>query len=132
MMNEQSKAKFLEVLNNNSKHSIIVEGLDPREIGGAVVIPATITPFDLGSLSNDKPVWVAQLERMGPGRKFLIIDRIDILNEDDQEKFAWLLTNRQDNGYKLGADVQILLAIPNGSLQKVCHKIKSLCINWKI
>jgi len=131
-MNEQCRAKFYEVLNNNQKHPIIVEGLEPHDIGGAVVIPATISLFDLGSLSNDKPLWVAQLERTPASRKFLVINRIDTLKDDDQEKFAWLLQNRQDNGYKLGNDVQILLAVGKGSADKINQKIKSLCINWRL
>ena len=131
-MNAQSIAKFNEVLNNNTKHPIIVEGLGPHDIAGAVIIPATISMFDLGSLSSDKPAWVAQLESISANRKFLVINRIDTLKDDEQEKFAWLLQNRQDNGYKLGNDVQILLAIAPGSLGRINQKIKSLCINWKL
>lgn len=132
MMSEESKKNFLKVLKNNTKHPIIVEGLEPRIISGAVIIPASITPFDLGSLSSDKPAWVSKLEKIKSLRKFLIIDGIDTLDDENQEKFVWLLENRQDNGYKLEESVQVLLSIKNDNLERVNQKIKSLCINWKI
>lgn len=129
---KQEERKFLEVLKNNTQHPIIVEGLNPYIINGAVVISANITCFELGSLSNDKPFWVSKLEKINSIRKFLVIDGVDNISRVEQKKFIWLLENRQDNGYKLDKSVQILIAIEVGNLEKLNQKIKSLCINWKL
>lgn len=137
-MENNQKQKIMEVIHNNSKWPIILEGVGCDAFKSSVKLSAFIPSQELGLIPNSKgfsaPVWLKELRQKSKRlkRAFLVISDMESLDFTLQEKFYGLLKYRGINGYSFSENVQILIPIKMGTADKISPKIKSLTILYRV
>ena len=137
-MTQDQKQKLMEVMKNNGKWPLILEGAKAEMLKGAVVLPANTSTENLGILPAEKdyvvPTWLKQLSQKSKRLKrvFLVIDGLENINGQDQEKFYGLFKYKGVNGYNLPDNVQILIPIKLGEVDKINDKLQALSITYKV
>ena len=119
MINSKKKEKLVEVLKNNTKWPMIVEGVQGADFENAYVMKKDIDERMLYT----KGVWLKFLK----GKKYLVLDGIDELVLQEQLKFENLLKNRGVSDSYLPDDVQIVVAVSD--VKKLNPKLKEWCLN---
>jgi hypothetical protein len=116
------KIKLKTVLENNRRWPLIITGAAAEDFN-APIMPAAISPRDLNA--GD---WIAELVRLAADR--LVIDGLEELAPDSQEKFITLLKDRRAGLHKLPEDVQII--IPARSADELSKEIKNLSLIYNV
>ena len=133
-MKEERKEMLKKVIKNNKKWPLIIIGVSAKNFPKAVVLPADTPSNELGvvpsSTGQKYPAWVMSLmikEKQNTSI-VLVIDGIDSVSMEEQEKFAGMLSNKGVNGYKFPENTQILLTAKAGSTDMISKRIKDLCL----
>lgn len=133
-MDSNLKLKLKEILSNNKSWSIIIEGLDAKLIKDAVIINANINSQDLGIKIDSNgyiyPKFISELENNKT--KILIIDELDEISKEEQEKFYGLIKYKGINGYKFPKETQIIITTKTNGLNKISQDILNLTLNFKL
>ena len=134
-MNETSRQKLIEVIENNKSWPILIKGVDSSFFGDAAVIPATTPSAELGIIPNaggyQVPQWLKTLEsRKSEQYNFLVIDRIDEITQHDQMKFLEILKNKSISGHKFPENTRIMLTVGDKSL--VNKEVLANVITWSV
>lgn len=133
-MDNNLKLKLNEILSNNKSWSIIIEGLDAKLIKDAVIINANINSQDLGIKIDSNgyiyPKFISELENNKT--KILIIDELDEISKEEQEKFYGLIKYKGINGYKFPKETQIIITTKTNGLNKISQDILNLTLNFKL
>lgn len=133
-MDSNLKLKLKEILSNNKSWSIIIEGLDAKLIKDAVIINANINSQDLGIKIDSNgyiyPKFISELENNKT--KILIIDELDEISKEEQEKFYGLIKYKGINGYKFPKETQIIITTKTNGLNKISQNILNLTLNFKL
>lgn len=133
-MDSNLKLKLKEILSNNKSWSIIIEGLDAKLIKDAVIINANINSQDLGIKIDSNgyiyPKFISELENSKT--KILIIDELDEISKEEQEKFYGLIKYKGINGYKFPKETQIIITTKTNGLNKISQDILNLTLNFKL
>lgn len=126
-MNIKTEVKLKQILENNPSHTIILVGDDDLNLENSVQLSAAVDEREL----HIPMVWHKLVDMKAKKAKtYLIIEGLDQLDEQKQEKFAGLLKDHRAGNYKLPANVQIV--IPVREKDKVSQKIQSLSLLWEI
>lgn len=126
-MDTKAEVKLKQVLSSNPGHPLLLIGASGFEFENYVGLSASIDERELHIPMN----WHKLLEKKAQKSKaYLIIEGLEQLGEQKQEKFAGLLKDRRAGGYKLPANVQII--IPVAEKNKISKKIQSLSLLWEI
>lgn len=133
-MDNNLKLKLNKILSNNKSWSIIIEGLDAKLIKDAVIIKADINSQDLGIRIDSNgyiyPKFISELENNKT--KILIIDELDEISKEEQEKFYGLIKYKGINGYKFPKETQIIITTKTNGLNKISQDILNLTLNFKL
>lgn len=133
-MDNNLKLKLNKILSNNKSWSIIIEGLDAKLIKDAVIINANINSQDLGIKIDSNgyiyPKFISELENSKT--KILIIDELDEISKEEQEKFYGLIKYKGINGYKFPKETQIIITTKTNGLNKISQDILNLTLNFKL
>ena len=133
-MNANLKLKLNKILSNNKSWPIILEGLDATLIKDAVIIKADINSQDLGIKIDGNgyvyPNFINELENSE--NKILIIDKLDEISKEEQEKFYGLIKYKGINGYKFPKETQIIITTKINGLNKISQNILNLTLNFKL
>lgn len=137
-MNKNGFKKMMTILENNKKWPIIIAGISGNSLSNAIMLPATIPSDQLDIVPDDEgmnyPAWIMQM--MICARKsdkvYLVIDGLDDIDFDEQEKFYTILKHKSINGYKFPDNVQIVIAIKSGNISRISDKIATLCISFNV
>ena len=130
-MEKEELEKLHKVIENNNKWPLILEGVSSDMFPTAIIIPSNIPSEELGVVGDKFPLWTMELRIRGKGntRPLLIIDNIDEIDKDDQEKFVGILKYHKTNGFNFPQDTQIILTASDVS--KISRRITSVCIIYK-
>lgn len=135
-MTQQQIEIFEQVLKNNTDWALIVEGITAKDVNSAIVIPATIPTEVLGITISENgikyPEWLTKLKIVASSLKnaYLVIENIDSVSAEEQEKFYGLIKYKAVNGVKLPTNTQIILTAKNAN--NISKKISSLAILHKV
>lgn len=136
-MNNEDRKKIAQILKNNDKWPVIVEGICSKLFKDAVVIPASIPSSELGTKIDDKgniifPDWLIQVKQKEKFEQPIIvcIEGIEQLDEDDQQKFYGMLKYNGVNGYKFSKATRIVIATSDAS--KISNGISDLALLVKV
>lgn len=126
-MDTKAEVKLKQVLSSNPDHPLLLIGANGFKFENYVELSASIDERELHIPTN----WHKLLEKKAQKTKvYLIIKGLEQLEEQKQEKFAGLLKDHRAGGYKLPANVQII--IPVAEKDKISKKIQSISLLWKI
>jgi len=137
-MKQETIEKLNKILKDNVKWPLVIEGVTASNFPKAIVIPAIISPSELGIIPSDTglkyPSWVMQLmiSAKKSTRNILVIDGLDRIIENEQNKFWGMLSSKGINGYKFPNETQIIIPISNGSKDKISQRILSLALYFKV
>lgn len=132
----ENKAKINKILTDNASTPIIFIGANASEITNAVVIDAHIPSAELGILPTENgykyPQFVRQLMalQMKGIMPVVVIESIDKISKDEQEKFYGLLKYRGLNGYKLPQNARIALLADKAT--DIANRIVQLSLVYKM
>lgn len=133
-MDNNLKLKLNKILSNNKSWPIILQGLDAKLIKDAVIINADISSQDLGIKIDDNgyvyPNFISKLENSK--NKILVIDKLDEISTEEQEKFYGLIKYKGINGYKFPKETQIIITTKTNGLNKISKDILGLTLNFKL
>jgi len=133
-MNKKDLKKLKEVVENNYKWPLILEGVTPDYFPSGVIVEGDIDSSKLESfetVNGEKiPAWLTALNISSKkyDRALLIINGIDEVDKNEQEKFMYIL--KGSSTCTLPENTQILLTVKDA--EKVSAKIKQLCIIYKV
>ncbi len=127
-MSKEANIKLKQVLDNNRKWPIIIEGLKSSELKSCIILSAKTTAMQLHQSATVDPLWIHEIMQK-PETRFLIVDGLDDVDFEKQADFEQLLKDRQAGFYRLPDTMQIV--IPVADLDKVSKKIQSLSLIWK-
>ena len=114
-MNPTQKLKLQQLLKNNKYWPLLIVCADIQKSDDTSIIPATISERDLHTdMLVIKP--------------YLLIEGLDAISKQEQEKFITLLKDRRTGLRKLPDNVQIL--IPVKAKENLSQKILDLVLIW--
>lgn len=137
-MDKNQKQRLMEVIQNNLKWPIILDGVGCELFSGSIVLDARIPSNQLGVISTQRgfllPTWLKELRQKSKKlqRVLLIISNLDEVVTDEQEKFYGILKYKGINGCAFGENVQILIPIKKGTINKISEKIQSVSLLYKV
>lgn len=137
-MTKEEKVKLNNILNGNRDWPMMIEGVKGTNFPHAIVIPADIDSSNLGIVPGETglkyPSWVMQMNILikKTERVVLVIDGLDSIPQEEQEKFYSIIKYRRINGYAFPKSTQIIIAIGEGGMDKISPRIKSLTIPYKV
>lgn len=133
-MEKQNMIKLIKVLDNNKHNNILIMGITGENFEDAVIIPATIPSQKLGIGIDNKgeyvyPSWLREIEEKKSSENILIIiDELDKVSKDEQEKFYGMLKYKGINGYTFPANSQIVCTSRSTDQSKISERILGLNI----
>ena len=126
-MNEEAKNKLSKVLSDNTKNPLIIVSDEDIALENTITINATINERDL----HIESMWQKKIMlRHSNKHLFLVINGLDNIEAEEQDKFSHLLKDRRSGTFKLPDYVQIV--IPVKDKEKVSKQIKSLSLLWEV
>ena len=126
-MNEEAKNKLSKVLSDNAKNPLIIVSDEDIVLENTITINATISERDL----HIESMWHKKIMlRHSNKHLFLVINGLDNIEAEEQDKFSHLLKDRRSGTFKLPDYVQIV--IPVKDKEKVSKQIKSLSLLWEV
>ena len=126
-MNEEAKNKLSKVLSDNTKNPLIIVSDEDIVLENTITINATISERDL----HIESMWHKKIMlRHSNKHLFLVINGLDNIEAEEQDKFIHLLKDRRSGTFKLPDYVQIV--IPVKDKEKVSKQIKSLSLLWEV
>lgn len=126
-MNEEAKNKLSKVLSDNTKNPLIIVSDEDIALENTITINATINERDL----HIESMWQKKIMlRHSNKHLFLVINGLDNIEAEEQDKFTHLLKDRRSGTFKLPDYVQIV--IPVKDKEKVSKQIKSLSLLWEV
>ena len=137
-MNNSGYKKMMTILENNKKWPIIIAGISGNSLPNAIMLPATISSDQLDIVPDEEgmnyPTWIMQMMIFSrkSDKVYLVIDGLDDIDFDEQEKFYGILKHKSINGYKFPDNVQIIIAIKSGNISRISDKIATLCISFDV
>lgn len=119
---------ILEILNNNRTWPMIITGLTAKNFPTAVILPSSC-PSE--SLAAENATWLKEIDEKSKNSKqiMLVIDQIDSIIEEKQEKFYGILKYKNINGINFPKNMQIVVTA--NDIEKVSKRIQSLCLIYK-
>ncbi|MBE5746050.1 MAG: hypothetical protein E7359_02050 [Clostridiales bacterium] len=134
-MAQNKRLKLINILNNNTSWPIILENVSSKDFETSVVLPANINSSELGIKIDDKglcyPSWLNNIKKQeGENTILLVIDKLDEISFEEQEKFYGIIKYKGVNGYKFPSETQIIITVKNKD--NVSKKISSLCLSYKV
>ena len=135
MLNEV-KSKLINIINNNTKWPLVLEGLSSKKFPKAVVVPADLPSSELGVISDETglkyPDWIKEImDKSKQSKKVILcIDGLDTISQDSQEKFYGLMKYKGVNGFKFPEETQIIITVDDAS--KLSKKILDLALVYKV
>lgn len=115
------------VLADNPLQPVIVVGSLSGKGEMSVVLPATVAEREL----HIPTAWHKELDFKAKEEKaYLVIEGLDGLSPERQEKFVSLIKDRRAGNYKLPANAQIVM--PVAAEENVAPKIRMLSLLWEI
>ncbi len=124
--------KLLKIIESNKNSVLLIESNEDIVLPNSISISSSIDSKDLGILSDVKgqkiPQWLMALMLAEKKNKkiILVINDIDQVDLEEQNKFVGLITFKGVNGYKFDSKTQIILTC--NDLNKVNEKLKNLVI----
>lgn len=122
-----TKNEMLKAYIDSNVAPILVAGIKASEIGGAVVLPASLSQIELCSrwegAEELPPKWYDQVISKQAAKNFLVIDGIDKIPVAEQKKFGEILEHRKVWCYDLPKTTVIVV---------LADKINSKTINEDI
>ena len=108
-----------------------------EDFSKAVIISAKIPSKDLGVINDLEgpvlPSWVKDIEaKRNEKNNLLVIDGIDSISLDEQNKFKQILDTKSLNGYDLPSNMQIVILVKEGNRAKINREIQSLSLYYKV
>lgn len=137
-MKKSGYKKLMTILESNKKWPIIVGGISGDSLPKSIVLPATIPTEELDILPSESglhyPAWIMQMmiSVKKSDKVYLVIDGLDKIDFDEQDKFYGILKHKGVNGYKFPDGTQIIIAISSGNISKISKKISALCLNFDV
>lgn len=131
---ENSKLKNLKaVLENNKDNNLLLLGCKGINIPNSVVLPAITPSSNLGIIIDDngeyqKPSWLKQMENIKSETIYLVIDELDKLSQDEQDKFFQILKYHGINGYNFTKEVSIIVTTKNNNSSVISKKLLPLLL----
>ncbi len=126
-MNEEAKNKLSKVLSNNAENPLIIVSDENITFENTVTINANINERDL----HIESMWQKKIMLRNSNKHlFLVINGLDNIEAEEQDKFIHLLKDRRSGTFKLPDYVQIV--IPVKDKEKVSKQIKSLSLLWEV
>lgn len=135
-MTEEIKSKLVQILKDNTKWPLLLEGVSSANFSTAIVIPASIPSSELGVIPGETglkyPTWAMEilLKAKKAKKVYVCISELDKISQEEQEKFFGLIKYKGVNGFKFPEKTQIL--IPVKDITKISKKIASLAIVYKV
>lgn len=121
-MSIHSKIRLSEVVRNNKKWPLIIVGATHRDFKKSFVMPAEVEEWVL----HQKADWETSLV----GNDILLIDGMDSISPQEQEKFIPLLKDKKLGLYRVPDTVQIIM--PVADKEKIASVIQSLSLIWEL
>lgn len=137
-MEKQNTINLIKVLDNNKHNNILLMGITGRDFEDAVIIPATIPSQKLGIGIDDNgqyvyPNWLKEIQdKLSSENILIIIDGLDKISQDEQEKFYGMLKYKGINGYKFPANSQIVCTSKSTDQSKISERILGLNIIYNV
>ncbi|MBE5735692.1 MAG: hypothetical protein E7361_04540 [Clostridiales bacterium] len=137
-MTDRQIERLEYILDNNTKWPVIIECDKTLRLDNTVVIPATIPSAQLGIIPGETglkyPAWLMQVMMLDKkGAKIrILIDGLDTIPIEEQEKFYGIIKYRGVNGMKFPAYSQVIISVSKDGVDKVSNRISSLCIVHKV
>lgn len=124
-----SVSKIKGILKLSKTNPVLAEKIPADIFENAVVISGEISSKQLGIVQVEKglkaPKWFAQLNKTS-GERLLVIDNIDAIKKEEQEKFYELLKYKQISGVDLPQGTSIIVLAQD--IKNVSETILRLCI----
>lgn len=137
-MTNEEKVKLNKIFNDNKGWPLLIEGVSAKNFPHSVVISADIDSACLGVVPGETglkyPSWVMQLNILSKktDRVVLVIDQLDSVSQDEQEKFYGIVKYSKINGYSFPKSTQIIITVSKGGIDKISTRLKSLTIPYKV
>ena len=133
-MNEKEKERLVKVIKNNAIWPLVIEGINSEFFKNGVIVDCkkgvNQLAITIDEKGNHKPSFLQALEEKTTSRRFLVLENLEELSEEEQYSFAGFLKHRGLTGYKLQTNTQIIITVKNAdSLSK---EIRDLSLIYKI
>lgn len=128
--------KLSEILKNNTKWPLIIQGASGANFPEAIIIPAEIPSADLGIIVDENglnlPFWVKKMKEICEKNQKIVlcIENLDKISAEEQEKFCGMLKFKAINGFNFPENTQILITA--GNVEKISKKILNLALIFKM
>lgn len=98
---------------------VVIQNEDCQELASKVIIDSQISDTELFTIIKEQ---VSNVE-------YLIIDKIDDLNAEKQNKYYQIIKDREFNGYKLPKDIIIVLTVKDKErLKNISDELYHFCV----
>lgn len=111
--------------------AVIVFGNEYLGLENIVVMKANVSDKFLFGMPNGQPIFKEKLNEKLKSSKlvYLVIEGIDKLSIDDQNRFVGLVKDRELNGYKLPNNCIIIFTIQSKlTLRHISSKLLHFCV----
>ena len=127
MVKPASKIFLEQILRNNPLQPLIVAGKCSFNDEYAVFLAADIDEREL----HIPTTWKDKIQAIDSRNTvYLVIQDLDSLNFEQQNKFAGLLKDRRAGNFKLGNNVRVVISVDDAA--KVSPELKKLSLIWEI
>ena len=129
-MENGNTTKLFTILESNKKNNILIMGMNGSLFSDAVIIPSTLPSEKLGIGISDSgnyiyPNWIKEIESKKSAENILIIiDSLDKVSTDEQNKFYGLLKYKGINGYKLPENSQLICTSKSKDKSKINYCVR--------
>ena len=98
---------------------VVIQNKDCEQLASKVIVNSEINDTQLLTTIKEQVFNV----------EYLIIDKIDDLNADEQNKYYQIIKDREFNGYKLPKDIIIVLTVNDReSLKNISDELYHFCV----
>lgn len=130
---EQAQNKIIDVIKNNQKWPLILQGVNILNLKSMVCLDAKSQDISILIDENGKTIYPAFvkeiIQKQKNKRVILCLNNLDLISKDKQVCFLNIIKNKQIIGYKFPDNVQIIIPVKN--VEKICIEISSLCLIYK-
>ena len=133
-MKEREKELLVKIIKNNAIYPLIIQGINSGFFKNGVIVDCKNGANQLALTINEQgvqqPSFLTKLEAKKDARKFLVFENLEDLSKEEQYSFVGFFKHRGMTGYKLSADIQIIIVTKD--VESLAKEITDLSLIYKV
>lgn len=113
--------ELIELQKGNNATCVVIQNEDIKELESNIIIDS--------NCNNNEILEIIKCKMDAEKIKYFVIQEIDKIKENEQDKYYQIIKDREFCGYKLPKDIIIVLTVKNReTLKNISQKLYNLCI----